>query len=61
MTAYIHAADAVGGDLQGTLMGWRDEGLSLLRCRDRLRDDYGISVSIETIRRWLSPPDREGS
>ncbi len=38
-----------------SLTRWRDQdGLTLAEIRDRLRDDYRITVSIETVRRWLA-------
>lgn len=38
-----------------SLAKWRDDdGLTLAEIRDRLRDEYRITVAIETVRRWLS-------
>lgn len=35
-----------------SLAGWRADGLSLAAIVRRLHDDYDITVSTETIRRW---------
>lgn len=47
----------IGGDLAERLRRWRAEGLSYRRISLQLRDDAGIDVTGETIRRWCNRED----
>lgn len=50
---YDLANVALGGQLADQLRDWRAEGLTLDRIAEVLRDDHGIHVSRETVRRWF--------
>lgn len=51
----------LGGRLDALLAQWRAEGDTLDQIVDRLRDEHGVDVSRETVRRWLAPPDSPGA
>lgn len=44
----------VGGDLKERIAAWRAEGLSFNDIAIRLREEHGIAVTDETVRRWAS-------
>lgn len=48
----------LNGRLGELLMGWRDEGASPNEMAYRLRD-RGVTVSPDTVRRWLKTLDAE--
>ncbi len=53
-TSTFYAYNAgTGGQLARQLDGWRSEGLSLAEMQYRLRAESDITVSVETVRRWL--------
>lgn len=45
--------DLTEGKLGEHIITWRADGLRLIDVRNRLQDEYGIDVSIETVRRWI--------
>ena len=40
------------GNLAGLLIEWADSGMSQMDVRDKIRDDFGITVSQTTVSRW---------
>lgn len=43
----------VPGGVEQTLIAWAADGLSTDTMSDRLRDEHGIDVTRETVRKWL--------
>jgi hypothetical protein len=52
-SGYPLADRALGGQLGGILIGWEDEGLSLIDMVIRLDREHDLTVSPSTIGRWL--------
>jgi intein-encoded DNA endonuclease-like protein len=53
VSTFPYVERIVGGNLRELLLSWQAEGLSMRLIERRLRDDYDVDVSSETIRRWL--------
>jgi intein-encoded DNA endonuclease-like protein len=48
----------LGGRLEALLRRWRAEGLSYEAIAHRLADDHGVTVTGQTVRRWLVDLDQ---